>query len=232
MIPVVSQYDTWAPVYDKWAADMTEDVAHYVSLAREADGPIVELAVGNGRVAIEVVRETGKPVLGIDSSPAMLEIARERAAGLPLELRLGDMRDFELDEPAALIYVPFRSLLHLHGWVEKRRAFECVARGLRPGGRFAFNSFAFSHRIAARLDGTTQDQNGIVHTLHYAPADNRVDIVRDDGATLSLWWATRSEWEGLVDVAGLEIEAQYGWFDKRPLADDSPEFVFVTRKPA
>ena len=73
----MSEYDTWAPIYDAWAAHMTEDVAHYVSLAREADGPIVELMVGSGRVAIEVVRETGKSVLGIDSSPAMLEVARE-----------------------------------------------------------------------------------------------------------------------------------------------------------
>ena len=73
----MSEYDSWAPVYDAWASDMTEDVGHYVSLARESDGPIVELMVGSGRVAIEVVRETGKPVLGIDSSPAMLEIARE-----------------------------------------------------------------------------------------------------------------------------------------------------------
>ena len=79
--PAMSEYDAWAPVYDEWASDMTEDVAHYVSLAREADGPIVELMVGTGRVAIEVVRETGKPVLGIDSSPAMLEIARERVGG-------------------------------------------------------------------------------------------------------------------------------------------------------
>ena len=227
----MSEYDTWAPVYDAWSAHMTEDVAYYVDLARSADGPVVELAVGSGRIAIEVVKATGKPVLGIDSSPAMLDIARERSAGLPLELRLGDMRDFELDEPAALIYIPFRSLLHLHGWADKRRTFECVARALRPGGRFAFNSFAFNHRIAAELDGATQDQNGIVHTLRYAPADNRVDIVRDDGATISLWWATRSEWEGLVDVAGLELEALYGWFDKRPLDDDSPELVFVARKP-
>ena len=50
----MSEYDAWAPVYDAWASDMTEDVAHYVSLAREADGPIVELMVGSGRVAIEV----------------------------------------------------------------------------------------------------------------------------------------------------------------------------------
>jgi SAM-dependent methyltransferase len=227
----VSEYDAWAPVYDAWASDMTEDVAHYVALAREADGPIVELMVGSGRVAIEVVRETGKAVLGIDSSPAMLEIARERAAGLPLELRLGDVRELELAEQAALIYVPFRSLLHLQGWHDKRRVFERVAASLRPGGRFAFNAFAFSHTVAAQLDGTTRDQNGVIHTLHYAPADNRVDIVRDDGATIRLWWATRSEWHGLIDVAGLELEAEYGWFDQRPLEDHSPEFVFVTRKP-
>jgi SAM-dependent methyltransferase len=231
ILPAVSEYDAWAPVYDAWAADMTEDVAHYVSLAREAEGPIVELMVGSGRVAIEVVRETGKPLLGIDSSPAMLEIARERAAGLPLELRLGDVRDLELEEPAALIYVPFRSLLHLHGWQQKRRVFERVAASLRPGGRFAFNAFAFSHTIAARLDGTTQDQNGVVHTLRYVPADNRIELERDDGATIRLWWATRSEWDGLIETAGLEVEALYGWFDRRPFDDSSLEFVYVTRKP-
>jgi SAM-dependent methyltransferase len=227
----VSEYDAWAPVYDAWATDMTEDVAHYVSLAREADGPIVELMVGSGRVAIEVVRETGKPVLGIDSSHAMLEIARERSAGLPLELRLGDVREFELEESAALIYVPFRSLLHLHGWQEKRDVFQRVARSLRPGGRFAFNAFVFSHTIAARLDGTTQDNHGVVHTLHYAPADNRIDLTRDDGARISLWWATKSEWEGLLDVSGLETEALYGWFDRRPFDEEAREFVWVARKP-
>ena len=228
----MSEYDTWAADYDAWSAHMTEDVAHYVSLAREADGPVVELMVGSGRVAIEVVRETGKPVLGIDSSPAMLEIARERAAGLPLELRLGDVRDLEVDEPAALIYLPFRSLLHLHGWQEKRRVFERVARSLRAGGRFAFNAFVFSPHVAVRLDGTTQEQNGIVHTVHHSAADNRIDIVRADGATLRLWWATKSEWDGLVEAAGLEVEALYGWFDRRPFDDESQEFVYVTRKPA
>ena len=226
----MSEYDSWAADYDEWAGGTTEDVPYYVDLVREADGPVVELMVGSGRVAIEAVRQTGKPLLGIDSSPAMLAIARERAQGLPLELRLGDARELELAEPAALIYVPGRSLLHLRGWQEKRRVFERVSASLRPGGRFAFNAFAFDHRIAARLDGQAQD--GIVHTLRYATADNRIDMVRGDGATLSLWWATRSEWEGLLEVAGLEIEERFGWFDRRPLEDDSPELVFLARKPA
>jgi SAM-dependent methyltransferase len=227
----MSEYDTWASVYDAWASGMPRDVPHYVSLAREADGPIVELAVGTGRVAIEVVRETGKPVLGIDSSTAMLDIARERAAGLPLELRLGDMRELALEEPAALIYVPGRSLLHLQGWQEKRRVFERVAASLRPGGRFAFNAFAFSHTIAAQLDGTTQDQGGVVHALHYVPADNRIEIERDAAATIRLWWATKSEWDGLIDVAGLEVEALYGGFGREPFTDELLEFVYVTGKP-
>jgi SAM-dependent methyltransferase len=227
----MSEYDAWAPTYDAWASDMTEDVAHYVSLAAEAEGPVVELAVGSGRVAIEVVRQTGKALLGIDSSPGMLDVARERSAGLPLQLRLGDMRDLELEEPAALIYIPFRSLLHLHGWHDKRRVFERVAASLRPGGRFAFNAFAFSHTVAARLDGTTQDQHGVIHTLHYVPADNRIEIVRDDGATIRLWWATKAEWDGLIEVAGLEVEALYGGFAREPFTDESLEYVYVTRKP-
>jgi SAM-dependent methyltransferase len=228
----VSEYDAWAPVYDAWSAHMTEDVPYYLELVREADGPVVELMVGSGRVAIPIARQTGKRLIGIDSSAAMLAVARERSGDLPLDLRLGDVRDLELEEPAALIYVPFRSLFHLRGWHEKRRVFERVAASLRPGGRFAFNGFAFDHKLAAALDGQTREQNGVVHTLRYAPADNRIDIVQDAGATISLWWATRSEWEGLIDVAGLEVETRYGWFDKRPLQDDSPELVFVARKPA
>jgi hypothetical protein len=109
--------------------------------------------------------------------------------------------------------------------------FERVAASLRPGGRFAFNAFVFSHTVAARIDGTTQDQNGIVHTLNYVPADNRIDIRRDDGPALSLWWATKSEWEGLIDVAGLEVEALYGGFAREPYTDESLETVWVARKP-
>ncbi|HEY2354769.1 MAG TPA: class I SAM-dependent methyltransferase [Gaiellaceae bacterium] len=227
----MSDYDSWAHVYDAWGSGMPADVEHYLRLAREAHGPIVELAVGSGRVAIQIARETGKPVIGIDSSTRMLEIARERAAGLSLELRLGDMRELELDEPAALIYVPGRSLLHLRGWHEKREVFERVAKSLRTGGRFAFNAFAFSHSIAAKLDGTTIDTNGVVHTMHYAVGDNRVDINRDGAATLHLWWATKSEWEGLIDVADFEVEALYGGFAQEPFTDESLEFVYVLRKP-
>jgi hypothetical protein len=162
----------------------------------------------------------------------MLDQARERAAeaGVALDLRLGDMRELELDEPAALIYCPFRGLLHLATWADRRRTFERVSASLQPGGRFAWNAFAFDHRIAVELDGRKHDEP-VPHSLRYAVGDNRIDIVLDGGATSSLWWATKNEWLGLVDVAGLEVEALYGDFDRRPFDDESREYVFVARRP-
>jgi SAM-dependent methyltransferase len=223
--------EAFAERYEVWSADMTDDVAFYMELAREADGPLVELAIGTGRVAIPVAQETGRQVVGIDTSPAMLEKARHRAAaaGVDLDLREGDMRDLSLDEPAALIYCPFRALLHLSTWADRRRTFERVAASLRPDGRFAWNAFAFDHRIAARLDGEHQDEP-LPHTNRYSVGDNRVDMVLDDGATSSLWWATKNEWLGLLDVAGLELEALYGGFAKEPFDDNSGEYVFVARR--
>src|SRR5207248_6447460 len=221
----------FAARYDEWAAVVTDDVAFYVGLAREADGPIVELAVGNGRVAIPVAQATGRPVIGIDTSPAMLEQARARVAeaGVELDLREGDMRDLELDEPAALVYCPFRALGHLPTWADRRRTFERVAASLRPDGRFAWNAFAFDHGIASRIDGEHQEEP-LPHTIGYAVSDNRIDITLDDGGRSSPWWATKNEWLGLVDVAGLEVEALHGGFDGKPLDDESHEYVFVARR--
>src|SRR5690348_13546066 len=180
--------ESFADRYAEWSAGRTADIPFYASLAREADGPLVELAVGNGRVAIPVAQATGRTVIGIDSSPAMLAHARDAAAaaGVELDLRLGDMRDLALDEPAALIYCPFRALLHLPTWADRRRTFERVAASLRPNGRFAWNAFVFDHRIAVQLDGQHQDEP-MPHSIRYAVGDNRIDIIRDDGATNSLW---------------------------------------------
>src|SRR6266851_2008028 len=104
--------EAFASNYEEWSAHMTADVPFYVGLAREADGPLLEQARANAA-----------------------------AAGVELDLRAGDMRDFVVDEPAGLIYCPFRALLHLATWADRRRTFERVAASLRPSGRFAWNAF-------------------------------------------------------------------------------------------
>ncbi len=226
-----SWYDAWADRYGDWSTSVTADVPFYVGLARDADGPLVELAVGNGRVAIPVAQATGRRVMGIDSSPAMLAQARVRAVEeeVELDLREGDIRELEIEEPAALIYCPGRSLLHLPTWADRRRCFERVAASLRSNGRFAWNAFAFDHHVASAIDGQHAD-TPLPHTNYYSVSDNRVDITLDDGGTGSLWWATKNEWLGLLDVAGLRLEALYGGFAGEQLDDDSREYIFVARR--
>ncbi len=84
--------------------------------------------------------------------------------------------------------------------------------------------------MAARLDGQHQE-DPVPHTIRYSVGDNRIDLVCDDGETSRLWWATKNEWLGLIDIAGLELEALYGGFVREPFADDSQEYVFVARRP-
>lgn len=222
--------EAFAHRYEQWSAGMVVDIPFYVELARQAAGPLVELAVGNGRVAIPVAQATGQRVIGIDTSPAMLAQAQDSGAeaGVELDLRENDMRNLALEAPAGLIYCPFRALLHLPTWADRRRTFERVAASLQPGGRFAWNAFALDHHIAVRLDGERAEEP-VPHTIRYAVGENRLDIILDDGGRSSLWWATKNEWLGLVDVAGLEVEALYGGFAGEPFGDESREYVFVTR---
>src|SRR6187401_2253717 len=166
----MSGYEGFASIYDAWAADMTEDVDFYVDLARDADGPIVEPAAGTGRISVPMAKETGKSVLGIDLSPAMLTLAREhaKAAGVELELLEKDMRDRDLVEATDLVLCPYRALLHLPTWADKRHVVEVVARALRPGGRFAWNAFVFDHRYACEYDGKWQEEPKR-HLTEYTP---------------------------------------------------------------
>jgi hypothetical protein len=89
---------------------------------------------------------------------------------------------------------------------------------------------SFDHRIAVQLDGQHENEP-VPHTTRYAVGDNRIDITLDDGATSSLWWATKNEWLGLIDVTGLDLDAVLGGFDGEPFDDDTREYVFVARRP-
>jgi len=75
---------------------------------------------------------------------------------------------------------------------------------------FAWNAFAFGRHFAAAHDGRKAEDARVPHVIRYAVGDNRVDLMRDDGATSSLWWATKNEWLGLTQLAGLQVEALHG----------------------
>ena len=232
-----SPYDAIADLYDPWSRSVTEDIPFYVSEARRAGGPVVELGVGTGRIAVPTAAE-GIRVIGVDSSEGMLAVCRERAqlAGVSarLELRLGDLRDLPVDERVPLVTCPFRSYLHLTSAPERLRALESAYRLLAPGGRLIFDVFApAADDIAETHARWLEREPGIFERADWdAEARTFALSVRGSSATatMTLAWLAPEEWHALLEQEGFVVEACYGWFDRRPYRGGE-DTIWVARRP-
>jgi len=227
-------YDEIASFYDPWSRSVTEDVGFYVDEALACGGPVVELAVGTGRIAVPIA-QAGVDVIGVDSSPAMLAVAltAAEAAGLAsrVDLRLGDLRDPPVSERVPLVICPFRSLLHMETEDEKLRALRAARSLLEPAGRFVFDVFSPSREDIAETDGRWLEREpGIFERADWDEGSRTLTLsVRSDGAVTSfgLHWLSAPEWLRLLDEAGFSVDAVYGWFDRRPHEGDE-DMIFVT----
>jgi SAM-dependent methyltransferase len=234
----VSSYDAIAALYDPWSRSVTEDVDFYVTQARKAGGPVVELGVGTGRIAVPVA-SAGVHVIGVDDSEGMLTICRTRAeeAGVSdrLDLRLGDLRQPPVVELVQLVTCPFRALLHLESDEERLDTFRGVYRLLRPGGRFVFDVFAPSMEDVDETNGRWLEREPGIWERADWDLERRVltlAVRGDAGETaMRLAWRAPEEWRLLLEQAGFEVEATYGWFDLRPY-DGGEDTVWIARRPA
>jgi len=235
--PGSALYDGIAPIYDPWSRSVVEDVDFYVEEALVSGGPVVELAVGTGRIAVPIAK-AGVRVIGVDESPAMLEGARayaERENVSPLvDLRLGDLRDPPVDERVPLATVPFRSLLHMPDEHEKLRALTAAASVLEPGGRFVFDVFAPSPEDIEETDGRWLEREpGIFERADWDLEARRLILsIRggEQSARFALHWLSAPEWNALIEDAGLVAEAIFGWFDRRPY-DGGEDQIWICRRP-
>ena len=261
MTSPAAEYDAFADIYAVWtdtAASTRANLAFYVDAYLGAAGPVVELGVGDGRIAVTAAAR-GRDVIGVDLSTSMLALCRERAlrADVVERLRLiqADFRSFPLDEPAALIALPYHSLGHVLALEEKRRVLEQVLQQLRPGGQFIFDDFlvtpdliAHMRRVQLRAEyraaGGADTLLWVTSLVDEAGQTMRVvtweDQLDEQGVLaerryrrLSLSWLTPAQARELLDASGFIIEACYGDFDRTPFADGTAhEQVWVARKPA
>jgi len=233
----MSLYDAIARLYDPWSVSVTEDVPFYVKEARRvAPGPVVELGVGTGRIAVPIAVE-GIRVIGVDSSSGMLEVARERAesAGVAdlLELRTGDLRAPPVSESVELVICPFRSYLHLHTDEERLAALRAAHELLVPGGRLVFDVFAPGADDIAETDGRWLEREPDIYERADWDTETRTLTLSVRGpngeTTMALSWISADEWRALLKPAGFEVEALYGWFDRRPFRGGE-DMVWVARR--
>ena len=233
----VSAYDAIAPLYDAWSRSVTEDVSFYVAESKRAGGPVVELGVGTGRIAVPTAAE-GIRVIGVDSSPGMLEVCRSAAelAGVAylIDLRLGDLADPPVEERVRLVTCPFRSYLHLPDDETRLRALVAARSLLVPGGRLVFDVFTPAADDIADTHGRWLEREpGIFERADW---DSRartltLSVRGDSGATtFTLAWLSPDEWRGLLERAGFQVIGCFGWFDRRPYRGGE-DTVWIARRP-
>jgi len=232
----VSVYDSIARVYDPWSTAVIEDISFYVEEALGAGGLVVELGVGTGRIAIPTAM-AGVHMIGVDSSPGMLEVcaehAREAGVAERLDLRLGDLRRPPVDERVKLVTCPFRAYLHLASDEERLEALGSARALLRRGGRLVFDVFAPSSDDIEETHGRwIEREPGIFERADWdGDAQTLTLSVRGDAgeSTMTLWWLEPERWHSLLSEAGFAVDACYGWFDRRPYAGGE-DTVWVARR--
>lgn len=232
-----SPYDAIAELYDPWSRSVTEDIPFYVAEARKAGGPVVELGVGTGRIAVPTAA-AGVRVIGIDSSAGMLEVCRRAAAAAGvtelLDLRLGDLSAPPVSERVNLVTCPFRSYLHLPD-EESRVAALAAARDLLvPGGRLIFDVFAPRRDDIEETHGRwIEREPGIFERADWDEEARTLTLsVRGPSGetTMRLAWLSARQWRRTLERAGFEVDRVYGWFDYRPYRRQE-DMIFVARRP-
>jgi len=232
----VSAYDSIARLYDPWSAGVIEDISFYVEEALASGGPVVELGVGTGRIAIPIAM-AGVQVIGVDSSEGMLAVCAERGrqAGVDarLDLRLGDLRRPPVHERVPLVTCPFRAYLHLASDEERLEALAAARELLEPDGRLVFDVFAPSQDDVEETHGRwIEREPGIDERADWdLDAQTLTLSVRGSqgSSTMTLWWLEPQRWHSLLAEAGFDVHACYGWFDRRPYAGGE-DTVWIARK--
>jgi SAM-dependent methyltransferase len=250
--PADDEYAAIADVYDLWSADVTADVPFYVSEAVQARGPVLEIGVGTGRVAVAMAR-AGAEVVGIDTSPSMLQRARARVAAEGLEDRItlveADMRGFDLGRTFALAVLPYRVLAHARTTDEQLATLRSVRAHLPTGGRLVFNvpvprleDLAAGGGLRSEGRFTLDDGSDAVlwREAEYQPGTQQLTfrfvvdhldtagvVTRRVHGESTLRQCAPGEVEHALARAGLRLVDRWGWFDRRPFGPHSAEMVWA-----
>jgi len=237
--------DRIADVYDERYANLDPDV-EVARLAEVAGtGPVLELGIGTGRVALPLsarLAPIGVAVHGLDASEAMVAQLRARPGGASLPVTIGDMRT--VTAPAdgyTLVYVVFNTFFGLLDQEAQVECFANVARRLAPGGRFLVEAFVpdlarFDRGQRTAAVSLTVDSVDIDVAIH-DPVSQRVDcqhvLVRESGTRLlpvSVRYAFPSELDLMARLAGLALESREGGWATEPFTGASARHVSVWKK--
>ncbi|WP_052848969.1 class I SAM-dependent DNA methyltransferase [Streptomyces avicenniae] len=233
-----------ADVYDEWhPIDPTDAVRFLAGLIDEGPaGPVLELAVGTGRVTLPLAA-LGVDLHGIDASEAMVARMRAKPGGDRVPVTIGDMADVAPDsaDRFALVFVVFSTFFFLMTQDEQVRCFENVAARLLPGGRFVLEC-PMPDLARYRDQRVETHQVGLEHVrltaVRHDPVEQRLEgqhvLITEKGIRLApafLRYAWPSELDLMARLAGLTRVGRWGGWRQEPFRAEGT-YVTVYEKPA
>lgn len=241
--------------YDQTYRRRRQDVRFYTDLAIDSGGPVLELGVGTGRVALSIAKK-GIEIVGVEPVAAMLERAEGRVQQLPrtsrdrIELRQADLRKLRLRRRFPLVIAPFHVWNHLYTRDDIEQGFRTVRHHLRRGGRFAFDVLLPDPASLARDPAKRYRGGQVSHPrdsiryryseyFSYDPASQVETVVMDfehpsDSSRSFCTPLTQrqffpAELEALLHYNGFAIESHYGDFEGEPIGRVTESQVIIAR---
>lgn len=226
-----------AAVYDDQPrGDETETVDFLQELA--GSGPVLELAIGTGRIALPLAQR-GVRVDGIDLSEAMVARLRLKPGGDELSVVIGDFADVPIEGEYRLIYVVYNTFHNLLTQDDQVRCFENVAKHLSPDGCFLIEAglpseyFGKGNTEYVKIDALEKN----VVALDVAQYDLATQILTENHLSISeggLRFApivTRFCWPSELDlmarIAGLQLRERWSGWKREPFDARSVMHVSV-----
>jgi SAM-dependent methyltransferase len=233
----VSTYgDEIAEVYDALYAQH-DPLAVELLAALAGKGPILELGIGTGRLALPLV-ERGFTVHGIDASSGMLAKLRSKPGGVDIPVTLGDFSSVVLEQKFSLVFVALNTFFALQTQEDQVRCFKHVRSVLQDGGSFLIEAFVpdvsrFDRGQRLAVSRIEPDQVWIEAASHHA-ATQVVEshLVRFSQAGVRLFpirirYAWPSELDLMAQVAGLRLRDRWGGWNRQPFSSASTLHVSV-----
>ena len=253
--------ELYAQLYDTAVPDWPGEIDFYCQLAQStkaASGNVLEVACGTGRVSQQLAK-SGVDVTGIDLSPELLEVAREKSADVQnIHWVVGDMRSFDLGQTFGLAIIPGHSFQFMLTPDDQVSCLECTKRHLSPEGvlvvhldhqdvswlgslpRQAMGTFSewreLKHPLTGRTIRTSNEwafepstQTATVTTVWEEVGPGDVVVQRWQRDPMLLHCVFRFEMEHLLRRTGYSVEAVYGDFYKTTLKDESDQMIWVAK---
>jgi SAM-dependent methyltransferase len=230
--------DRIADVYDAlYVEALDTDRAAETLADLAAGGPVLELAIGTGRLALPLV-ERGLEVHGVDASERMVEKLRAKPGGEAIRVTMGDFADVPVEGEYPLVFIAFNTLFALLTQEDQLRCFENVARHLTDDGAFVVEAF---FPDLARFDRDQRTQatwvdggQVMLDASRHNAVEQRVDsqhvVITEEGTKLypvSIRYAFPSELDLMARLAGLRLRERWGSWKREPFTAQSGRHVSV-----